>query len=229
MSTQKKRKKTCDLCHVKGHERLTYGCEALQDPPLENVTPFKGKLDVLSNFYPCKLRFEGKEYASTEHLYQYYKAVESGRDDIAKEILSLKETRDVKILSFKIKTDEKWFERKCPLFDRILAAKLLYCPEYARALLHSKEILAEAVPGDTYWSTGMSKEDIIYTKMEYWPGQNVMGKMHMKLREIVKTKLKESDNDGSSTSVARLSDLCQKASFYVLLVFPQNNSEKLIN
>ena len=83
---------------------MTFGCEALQAPPLENVTPFKGKFDVLSNFYHCKLRFEGEEYASTEHLYQYYKAIENGYEDLSKEILLLEESRDVKLLSFRIKT-----------------------------------------------------------------------------------------------------------------------------
>ena len=36
---------------------------------------FKGAHSILSNFYPCSIRYKGKTFPSVEHAYQYTKAV----------------------------------------------------------------------------------------------------------------------------------------------------------
>ena len=56
-------------------------------------------------------------------------------------------------------------------------------------------ILAEAVRGDYHWSTGLDKELLMITKMKFWPGKNVMGKLLSNLR----TKLKQKYEDAKKT------------------------------
>jgi hypothetical protein len=36
---------------------------------------FKGAHSILSNFYPCSIRYKGKTFPSVEHAYQYTKGV----------------------------------------------------------------------------------------------------------------------------------------------------------
>ena len=53
----------------------------------KQVTAFAGKLDPLSNFYPCEIRVFGVKHRSAEHAYQYSKAIECRKDTIANRIL----------------------------------------------------------------------------------------------------------------------------------------------
>ena len=47
-------------------------------------------------------------------------------------------------------------------------------------------IIVEAVPGDNFWPCGLSKEEVGWWNPENWPGKNIMGNLHMELREEVK-------------------------------------------
>ena len=60
-------------------------------------------------------------------------------------------------------------------------------------------ILAEAVRGDYHWSTGLDKELLMTTKMKFWPGKNVMGKLLRGLR----TKLKQKEKDAKKHSKSK--------------------------
>ena len=45
----------CKVCRVAGHQTVARECPKRLPTPLENVTSFKGKYDVLSNYYPCNI------------------------------------------------------------------------------------------------------------------------------------------------------------------------------
>ena len=36
----------------------------------------------------------------------------------------------------------------------VLQSKAKYCPEFREALINSENVIAEAVPGKLFWSTG---------------------------------------------------------------------------
>ena len=163
-------------------------CAARLDQPLYNhVTPFKGKGDVLSNFYPCQLRVFDRDFKSSEHAYQYMKALSCRDQDMAREICKLDCPREVKILSVKMKTNDEWKRAKLDIMREIITAKAEYVPEYKEALLSANQIIAEAVPDDCYWSSGLSKEEIVWVDTLNWPGHNVMGRLHMELREKIRS------------------------------------------
>ena len=50
--------------------------------------------------------------------------------------------------------------------EEILSAKANCCPEFCNALTQSEAVIAEAVPGDLYWSTGLTKEQCLIVKQE---------------------------------------------------------------
>ena len=49
-------------------------CPRRLEIPNENMTPFKGRQDVLRNFYPCKIKGFECIFNSSEHEYQFMKA-----------------------------------------------------------------------------------------------------------------------------------------------------------
>jgi predicted NAD-dependent protein-ADP-ribosyltransferase YbiA (DUF1768 family) len=81
-------------------------------PPLSQVsTPiyFKGADHILSNLYSCTLIYQGVTFASSEHLYQYRKAVEHFDFYLAKLILEAQTAKESKSISKHIKTSQQWF------------------------------------------------------------------------------------------------------------------------
>ena len=65
----------------------------------------------------------------------------------------------------------------------VLGAKAKSCPEFCEALLNSRNIIAEAVPGELFWATGLTKTATMCVKKAAWPGKNKMGKILAKLKE----------------------------------------------
>ena len=62
----------------------------------------------------------------------------------------------------------------------IIEAKRRCMPKYRRGLLAAKQVIAEAEPENSYWSSGLSKEQVLLTDISLSPGGNVMDKLHMK-------------------------------------------------
>ena len=86
-------KKQCksDTCYIvgkaKNHTPAEKSCSGTAKQPLKNVTAFAGKNDALSNFFPCELKLYGMLHKSAEHAYQYKKAIQTGNDKVAEQIL----------------------------------------------------------------------------------------------------------------------------------------------
>lgn len=154
----------------------------------EKVTAFQGERDVLSNFYPCKIHLWNKTFASSEHAYQFEKALYSNKVDSALKIMESPNARSAKRLSKEISTDEAWQANRLNIMREIIRAKAKYVPEFREALLSSEKVIAEAVPRDMYWSCGLSKSEVKTTPQKDWPGENVMGQLLMELREELMEK-----------------------------------------
>ena len=45
----------------------------------------------------------------------------------------------------------------------MIEVKIWCVPEYRRELLAAKQVITEAMPDDSYWSCGLSKEQVILT------------------------------------------------------------------
>lgn len=61
--------------------------------------------------------------------------------------------------------------------------KFEQCLPFRQALETSEPILAEAVPSQTYWGTGLDENDTLSTSPEYWQGKKMLGKILSKLRD----------------------------------------------
>ena len=188
---------------------MMYGDMAQQrSEPLSNITTFMGEKESFSNFYPCSIYVFDQQFQSVEHAYQYMKAKHHGMDDLAETIKRQQRACGIKQLAKDvIKVQDSWKAVRVDAMRSIIKAKAEQVDEYRRDLLKSgKSIIAEAVPGEFFWSCGLGKESI--RQPEDWPGKNMMGKLHMELRKSVQQKV----DDWQPSSVKRKVDDWQPSS-----------------
>ena len=124
-------------------------------------------------------------HKSAEHAYQYKKAIQTGNDRVAERILDAKSALQAKIEASTLPYNPNWMDQKEKVMEEVLSAKATCCPDFCNALTQSETVIAEAVPGDLFWSTGLTKEQCLVVKKSAWPGKNRMGKILAALKERV--------------------------------------------
>ena len=134
-----------------------------------SIKYFRGKYFFLSNFYYCKVTYNGLIYLNSEAAYQSMK-------------VDLKERVDFTHMSpseSKIKTYGLKLENKDKIMYEIIKAKFIQNKKLKQKLLDTKneEIIEGNSWGSTYWGICNGK------------GKNKLGKILMKIRE----ELREDD------------------------------------
>ena len=81
---------------------------------------FSGIYDFLSNFYECKVEYNGLEYKSVEHAYQSNKAINKSEHDW---IMNAPTASKAKNFASKIKIREDWEEIKYDLMKKLVSFK----------------------------------------------------------------------------------------------------------
>ena len=76
---------------------------------------------------------------------------------------------------------------------RLLTLKAKQCTEYQAALSNSAPVMAAAIT-DKCWGTGLSAQATTRTKPEYWPGNNMLGKIMADIRDELITRQHTQDN-----------------------------------
>ena len=124
-------------------------------------------------------------HRSSEHAYQYSKAIQTEKDKIAERILEAKSAYQAKVEASFLPFNPNWIDEKEKVMEQVLRAKSNGCPEFCEALLNSDTVIAEAVPGDLFLSTELTKEQCLTVKRGVWPGKNKMGKLLVTLKESI--------------------------------------------
>ena len=149
----------------------------------QEIEFFRGYKYVLSNFYYCKLVIDGEKFNSSEKAYQVMKAKFHQVKDVEEELMKCDFVSQVKKISEKIKVSAEWIDKRVEVMRKILRAKADQCPTYRKKLLSCKGKIVEAIRGDLFWSAGLDEQDLKNRPMESWPGQNVLGQLHMEIRD----------------------------------------------
>jgi len=98
------------------------------------IDSFNGNYKFLSNFAPCKIKFEDAEYASVEHAYQAAKTTDlSLRKDFQKVTAG-----QAKRLGRKLYLRPDWESIKLNVMEQLLRLKFAQ-PDFKRALLNTGE------------------------------------------------------------------------------------------
>ena len=174
----------CPICPGQSHPPLSHSCAGKLDGPHVDATFFQGRSNVLSNFYSCSIRVFDVDFRSSEQAYQYRKAMHFRRPGDACEVLLSSDPVFIKRKTSGLQ-DPSWDRIKVQVMEEIALAKYRDVPEYRQKLRHSSPLIVEAVPGDTFWSAGLKEDLLKRCKPECWPGQNVMGQVHMRVRQAM--------------------------------------------
>ncbi len=137
------------------------------------IDAFRGVYAFLSNFYLCRVTYDGIVYPSAEHTFQAQKT-----DDKSKQLEVAKLPTPAKAKHYgrrKLKLGSDWEETKVDVMRRVLFAKFTQNPKLLKALVNTgSEILVEGNDwGDRFWGVCGT-------------GSNMLGKLLMELREIAR-------------------------------------------
>ena len=137
------------------------------------VNFYTPKFYVFDNFSAHAIELNGKLYPTAEAAYQ---AAQCTNPKGKEAIRSARSPKQAKVLAnevYKAAKDPDWESKKVEMMEKILRAKLAQHPEVADALKQSgDEDIIENSPVDYFWGAGADGS-----------GQNMLGKLWMKLRD----------------------------------------------
>lgn len=137
--------------------------------PIRFYTP---KFYVLNNFSAHAIEFKGRLYPTAEHAYQASKCTDPDGQEIIRGARSPIQAKFLANETYRDAKDPDWESKKVAVVEEILRAKLAQHPEAREALRESgHEDIVEDSPTDYFWGEGADGS-----------GQNVLGKLWMKLR-----------------------------------------------
>lgn len=150
-------------------------------------TPNKSGTYVFSQWFPISFTDEtGQKYQNTEQYMMAQKAILFGDDVYLNKILSTDDPKKIKEFGRKISNFDaaKWDENKFEIVVNGNRLKFGQNMELLNRLLKTeKKTIVEASPYDKIWGIGLRPEKAAKTPETEWPGQNLLGKALMKVRD----------------------------------------------
>ncbi len=187
---QCKNERCCKVCRLPGHFEGSENC-AFYKPT--DVVAFMGKDDLLSNFHESEFKWKNNFVNTVEKAYAHETAIANNRIDLANDIMRAGSGKEVKKISKTIYKKKEWEQDKVKVMKAIIKEKVIQVKGVRECLLATgNKVIAEAVPGDGFWSCGLSKTNATKTDPQHWPGKNVLGKLYMELRDEI---IEEEKND----------------------------------
>ena len=171
----------CKVCKKEGHEPGDKTCTYYTETQ-ENIVPFSGHDNILSNFFPCELKVFGHTHSSSEHAYQYAKAIRCGDIPKASVIRDARTALDAKRIGDTVIKSDTFKKEEMSLMEEVLVAKMEQVPSFKAELSKSSvnTIFVETT-FDDQWGSGLNRNGTMFTLSEKWPGKNVLGEMMGKL------------------------------------------------
>lgn len=138
--------------------------------PINFYTP---KFYVFNNFSAHAIEFRGKLYSTSEHAYQAAKCTDPAGQEAIRNARSPLQAKTLANETYQTAKDPDWDRKKVAVLEQILRAKLEQHPEAQESLKESgSEEIIEDSPTDYFWGEGADGS-----------GQNMLGKLWMKLRD----------------------------------------------
>ena len=120
---------------------------------------------------------------TAEKAYQMKKASFYGDQEVFNRLKTCLNAKECKEIGKRVTETAEWMDQRVDIMRQILKAKSDQCSTYRKKLLNCKGSIVEAVAGELFWSAGLVEDDLRKTPREKWPGQNVLGQLHMELRD----------------------------------------------
>lgn len=140
-----------------------------------SIKGFAGDNRWLSNFWPCLVVFEDKEYKNSEAAYQAAKT----KNLAEREVFEGLDAGKAKMLGQKIELRSDWLDVRLDVMYEIIKDKFCRNPELSVKLLQTGDKFIEETNwwGDTFW--GVCKG----------LGQNQLGQIIMRVRHELKNDM----------------------------------------
>ena len=133
----------------------------------------------LSNWYPCKVKFNDHEFDSSEQAYQWAKADYCKDVAAAEKLLYTTSPREAKDLGLTVTglKESDWDKKKNGVMEQILKIKFKDNIDLQKYLLDTETIQLAEAGRDNYWAVGLAitRDDLFDTKK--WKGHNWLGKL----------------------------------------------------
>lgn len=140
----------------------------------------------LSNFYFSSFIEDEQVFICNEQYMMYRKAKLFDDKINMKRILKCSTPLEAKRYGRKVKNfdDKIWFENRIQIVTDGLRLKFTQNLDLKKKLLDTNDkILVEASPYDKIWGIGLNVREAMVTEQKDWPGQNLLGKCLMQVRE----------------------------------------------
>lgn len=136
-----------------------------------SICKFSGDYEYLSNFYPCKVSFDGEDYCTVEHAYVAAKTLDQ---EIRRRIRLILYPGQVKKFGRMLKLRSDWDEIKLRVMHDLVLQKFSVEPLRSRLIATGDaEVYEGNTWGDRYW--GIYKGE----------GLNHLGRIIMDVRSII--------------------------------------------
>ena len=148
----------------------------------------------LSNWYVSSFTVNKIRFSSMEQYMMYEKALLFQDQEAAEKILQTDNAADIKALGRSVQhfDDKIWIKVREEIVYKGVREKFRQNPELAENLEKTgEEIIAECAVKDRIWGIGLSMKDENRHCIDRWRGQNLLGKILMRVREEIKHQKKE--------------------------------------
>ena len=170
------------------HHRIGHGERPAMNSATTTVLGFwqAGEANgYLSNWSDAGFELMERRFSTTEHWIMWQKARVMGDESTAAAILKAHGPKQAKALGGQASPydDVVWCDVREELAYVGVRETFLQNPDLARQLLATGDlVLAEASPYDHVWGVGISVSDKGFSDMTGWNGQNLQGRICMRVR-----------------------------------------------
>ena len=142
----------------------------------------------LSNWYLSEFTVHGVTFSSMEQYMMYEKALLFQDQEAAEKILQTDDVAEIKALGRNVRNfdDKTWVKLREDIVYAGVLEKFRQNPELAEKLGKTgEEIIAECAVNDRIWGIGLSMKDENRYCSDKWRGQNLLGKVLMRVRKDI--------------------------------------------
>lgn len=143
----------------------------------------------LSNWFLSDFTVDGIMFSSMEQYMMYKKAVLFQDQKTAEKILRTDDVAEIKALGRTVRNfdDKIWINSREAIVYKGVYEKFCQNPELLKRLKDTgDDMIAECAVKDRIWGIGLSMKDEDRFHPERWKGQNLLGKILMRVRDEVR-------------------------------------------
>lgn len=156
---------------------------------MTQYTLFYKSQHPFSNWYASSFIHGGITFNCSEQYMMYYKALLFEDHEVAHLIMEQADPRKQKFLGRQVRGFENtiWLENCEDLMVDGLVSKFTQNKYLEKFILDTGDtILVEASPSDKIWGIGLAEDDPRALDETQWRGTNLLGKVLMRAREIIR-------------------------------------------